>query len=154
MENDKEFLKELWIEFLWMNLNKTVQLLKAHFKQEAKSLDLNILPEQWEIIFILSQRQTLTQVEIAKFNHKHTPSVSKTIDILCERGYTERKPFENDKRKYQIHLTNKGKELVDTLFPKILPVREKSWEGLNRTDFDHLVRILTKIQDNLGTVSK
>ena len=145
----KKYIEDNWVNPLWINLNKVIQLLKSEFTKEAKKMNIDILPEQWIILYSLYQTDGLTQVEIAASNFKHTPSISRTLNHLVERELVIKKSPDSDRRKFKVCLTAKGRTLVEQLYPKVLEVRQTSWDGLNKKDFDHFIHILQKMQENL-----
>jgi len=148
--SEKKYVEDYWVNSLWVNLNRTIQILRLEFTREAKKMNIDILPEQWIILYNLFQNDGLTQVEIAALNYKHTPSISRTINRLVEKQLVIRKAPNSDRRKFKIYLTPKGKQLVEKLYPRILEVRKKSWGELTKEDFNHFVEILQKMQDNLS----
>ena len=75
--------------------------------------------------------------------------MTRIIDLLCKKGYVERIPHPQDRRSFQLHLTDSGVAKVTSLRPKILEIREKAWENLNENDFDEFKRILNTIYQNL-----
>jgi DNA-binding MarR family transcriptional regulator len=63
-------------------------------------------------------------------------------------------PHPQDRRSFQLHLTDSGLEKVSELKPKILEIREKAWENLTPKDFEEFKRILDTIYQNLGGPSE
>ncbi len=151
MPQKKKYVENSWVNPLWMNLNRTIQTLRSEFNREAKEMGIQILPEQWVILYSLFRKNGLTQIEIASSNYKHTPSISRTINNLVDKGLVYRESQVNDRRKVKVFLTDRGRELVENLYPKVLQVREKSWKGLTKEDFDQFLRILNKMQNNLAS---
>lgn len=149
MSDKKKYVENSWVNPLWINLNRIIQTLRSEFTKEAKAMGVDILPEQWVILYSLYRKGGLTQVEIAELNYKHTPSISRTINNLVEKDLVFRQVQSTDRRKTIIFLTNKGKELVEQLYPRVLAVRQKSWEGLSEEDFQQFVFVLKTMQDNL-----
>jgi DNA-binding MarR family transcriptional regulator len=54
-----------------------------------------------------------------------------------------------DRRSFQLHLTEQGISKVILLRPKIFEIREKAWENLSDQDFEEFKRILNTIYHNL-----
>ena len=61
---------------------------------------------------------------------------------------TERKRFENDRRRYRIFLTDLGKATYRKALPEVIKLRNKGWEGLTEDDYQVFSRIMDKIFTN------
>ena len=145
----KNFIDKDWVDKFWVNLNRTSQMLKSAFSAEVKKSGHKILTEQWVILMSLHQKGPLSQVEIAKLNYKHTPSISRSLNFLEKKNLIKRVVSSDDKRYVKVHLLEEGEALIADLYPNVLSIREQSWNGLTEKDFNELIRILSKVQDNL-----
>ncbi|NVK49392.1 MAG: MarR family transcriptional regulator, partial [Cyclobacteriaceae bacterium] len=92
----------------------------------------------------------MSQTELANLVFKDHPTLTRIIDLLVKKGYVERLPHPQDRRSFQLHLTDSGVSKVTSLRPKILQIREKAWENLDDQDFEEFKRILNTIYQNLG----
>ena len=57
---------------------------------------------------------------------------------------------DDDRRKFNIYLTDEGEKLQQKAQGVIGEIRKKSWGNLNDEDYDHLVRIMDKIHQNVS----
>ena len=130
-------------------LDRTLRVVRLDLFKRFKNLDVGITPEQWIILSSLYKRNGQSQNELGTQSFKNAPTISRIIDLLCEKGLTERQRFENEKRRYKVILTPKGNKLVKKVLPEIITSREQGWEGLSDEDYDHLLRILNTIFTNL-----
>ncbi|MBP6661371.1 MAG: hypothetical protein KA174_11850, partial [Chitinophagales bacterium] len=55
-----------------------------------------------------------------------------------------------DRRKFNISLSKKGKALIQKLLPVVIEFRKQGWNNLTEKDIQHIERITKKIQDNLN----
>ncbi|MEN2281382.1 MarR family transcriptional regulator [Algoriphagus sp. SE2] len=131
-------------------LDRTARKVKQYAQQQFKSGDFDVTVDQWLVLKNLSGNQLLSQTELAQLVFKDHPTLTRIIDLLCKKGYVERVPHPQDRRSFQLHLTDLGTEKVIELRPKILEIREKAWENLSDTDFEEFKRILNTIYKNLG----
>lgn len=131
-------------------LDRTARKVKQYAQQQFKSGDFDVTVDQWLVLKNLSENQLLSQTELAQLVFKDHPTLTRIIDLLCKKGYVERVPHPQDRRSFQLHLTESGASKVSSLRPQILEIREKAWENLSKSDFDEFKRILNTIYMNLG----
>ena len=72
------------------------------------------------------------------------------IDLLCNKGFTERQRFDNDRRRYKIFLTDLGKGTVEKALPAVMESRQKGWSSLSDEDYKTFLRIMNTIFDNFS----
>jgi DNA-binding MarR family transcriptional regulator len=130
-------------------LDRTARKVKQYAQQKFNLGDFDITVDQWLVLKNLSENELLSQTELAQLVFKDHPTLTRIIDILCKKGYVERVPHPQDRRSFQLHLTNQGVSKVKELKPQITQIREKAWENLNEQDFEEFKRILNTIYTNL-----
>ena len=130
-------------------LDRTARKVKQYAQQKFKLGDFDVTVDQWFVIKHLSENGVLSQTELAQLVFKDHPTMTRIIDILCKKGYVERIPHPNDRRSFQLLLTESGTKKVAELRPQIVSIREKAWENLNEKDFEEFKRILNTIYHNL-----
>jgi DNA-binding MarR family transcriptional regulator len=130
-------------------LDRTARRVKQYAQKRFKELGFNFTVDQWLVLRHLYDHDDLNQKELAGLIFKDTPTLTRIIDLLCDKGLTKRKPHPNDRRSYNVCLTPQGRQKVDQLKPKIKQVRLKAWEGLTERDFSQFKRILDTIYINL-----
>ncbi len=135
-------------------LDRTARSVKQYAQRRFKELGFKITVDQWLVLRHLSESNNLNQRELAALVFKDTPTLTRIIDLLCEKGLTEREINLEDRRCFKVKLTQKGREKVKEILPKIKDVRLKAWEGLSESDFLEFKRILNAIYKNLDVVNK
>ena len=130
-------------------LDRTARKVKQYAQQKFKHGEFDVTVDQWLVIKNLSENGVLSQTELAQLVFKDHPTMTRIIDILCKKGYVERIPHPNDRRSFQLLLTETGKAKVAELRPQIVSIREKAWENLDEKDFEEFKRILNTIYHNL-----
>ncbi|MEM9930450.1 MAG: MarR family transcriptional regulator [Bacteroidota bacterium] len=129
-------------------LDRTTRLLKAHFQRAFRDAQIDITPEQWVVLDHLYKAGASSQTDLANGTFKDAPTVSRIIDKLAGKKLAERKRFPNDRRRYQVDLTARGREVHELLLPRVEQLRVLTWSGLTQSDYDELTRILDQIRDN------
>ena len=131
-------------------LDRTLRIIKLNFIQGFKEAGVDLTPEQWVIIDRLHQQNGISQTELANGSFKNAPTVSRIIDLLCEKGMVERQRFENDRRRYKIFLTKKGIETFEKANPVAQQLRQKGWSNLSEADYENFTRIANQVFDNFS----
>ena len=129
-------------------IDRTLRKIRIYMGRKFKEVGVDITPEQWVILSSLYDNNGQSQTDLSDGSFKNAPTVSRIIDLLCEKGLTERQRFESDRRRYKIFLTPKGKEIVETALPAVIDIRTKGWAGLSEEDYQHFKRIINQIFDN------
>lgn len=131
-------------------IDRTTRTLKANYQRAFKNAGYNITPEQWVLIDHLFKKGSASQTDLANGTFKDAPTVSRIIDKLTQKDFVARTRFPNDRRRYQVSLTDFGKKAHEDLNPLVTELRGKTWEGLSKNDYAELTRILDTIRDNFS----
>ncbi|RMG24934.1 MAG: MarR family transcriptional regulator [Bacteroidetes bacterium] len=130
-------------------IERTSKKIKQKLQRKFNAINAGITVDQWVIINALKKEPGLSQYEIAEKTYKDAPTVTRIIDLLCKKNLVMRVMDENDRRRFNVFLTDDGQEKVIELLPVVLEMQEKGWGELTKEDYDHLLRILDLIFSNL-----
>ena len=131
-------------------VEKTGKRIKHAFQKAFAENGIDITVDQWVILYELHKKNGLSQNELAQYTFKDPPTVTRIIDLLSKKGFIDRLPSKNDRRKFEIHLTELGKKKITVFIPIAEKVRIQGWKNLTIEDYNDLLRILNKIFNNLG----
>lgn len=148
--NQIEMIDEQQTKKFGAYLEQTLRVVRRDMMKRLKEAKVDITPEQWIILHSLYQQNGQSQTDLANGSFKDAPTVSRIIDLLCKKEFTERRRFDNDRRRYKIFLTEKGKTNVEKALPSVLESRQKGWDGLNDEDYTHFLRIMNRIFENFS----
>jgi DNA-binding MarR family transcriptional regulator len=70
-----------------------------------------------------------------------------------KNGFITRKPDKEDKRRLNVYLTPKGRNMRSGLTEVVMAYVEECLQGLDPDDIQAMKRIHTKILDNLSAMS-
>jgi DNA-binding MarR family transcriptional regulator len=130
-------------------LDRTARRVKQYAQQKFNEMNFNITIDQWLVLKHLYEQGSIKQNELAELLFKDNPTLTRIIDLLCEKGLTARRVHPDDRRSFLVELTKEGRKKVEQMKPKIKEVREKAWEGLTDRDFAQFKKILNTIYQNL-----
>jgi DNA-binding MarR family transcriptional regulator len=131
-------------------LDRTARRVKQYAQQRFKELGFNITVDQWIVLKHLHGHDQMKQNELAEILFKDNPTLTRIIDLLCEKGLTVRNVHPNDRRSFMVSLTKEGVKKVQQLSPKIKDIRFQAWDGLSERDFNQFKKILNTIYNNLS----
>ncbi len=129
-------------------IDRNYRLIRLTFLQAFKKAGVDLTTEQWVLMDLLNEENGLPQNELATRSFKDAPTVSRIIDLLCKKEFTERRKAEDDKRRHDIFLTEKGQAVYDEILPTVMALRQKGWEGLSDEDYDTFLRIMNQVFGN------
>ena len=95
----------VWFRFIRLNRRVT-----AAIGAELRALGLSI--PQFDVLSTLTEREGLTQQELAARLYVTKGNVSGLIDRLVEAGLVERRAIPGDRRSHALHLTPAGAALA------------------------------------------
>src|SRR5688500_8492507 len=140
--------EELYSSYSFL-LDRTARRVKQYAQQKFKEMALNITVDQWLVLKHLYENESMKQNELAELLFKDNPTLTRIIDLLCQKKLTVRKQNPTDRRSFHVELTKQGKKKVEQLKPKIQKIRLKAWDGLSKEDFIHFKTVLDTIYNNL-----
>ena len=132
-------------------LERTTRQVELAFTQAFINAGIDLTPEQWVLLDHLMQSNGQSQTDLAGKSYKNAPTVSRIIDVLERKEYVERQRFENDRRRYKIYLTEKGKEVASKALPIAEQLRSQGWNGLNEEEYAQFIRIVETVFNNFST---
>ncbi|MCJ2047444.1 MarR family transcriptional regulator [Methylobacterium sp. J-078] len=95
----------VWFRFIRLNRRVT-----AAMAGELRGLGLSI--PQFDALSTLTEREGMTQQDLAARLYVTKGNVSGLIDRLVEAGLVERRPIPGDRRSHALHLTPAGADLA------------------------------------------
>lgn len=131
-------------------LDRTARRVKQYAQQRFKEMGFNVTVDQWLVLKHLYENEEMKQNELADLMFKDNPTLTRIIDLLCNKQLTERKMNPTDRRSFIVKLTKEGKKKVEQLKPKVKDIRLKAWTGLSQRDFNQFKKVLNTIYQNLG----
>lgn len=131
-------------------MERTTKRMKQYFQRILSEADADITVDQWVILQQLDQQDGRSQLELARATYKDAPTVTRIIDLLAQKKLVERAPDPDDRRRFRICLTDRGRKKIASVLPLVISFRQAAWAGLNDEQIDQLVDTLNIIFDNLA----
>lgn len=137
------------IETPGLVLERTARRLKQHFQQQLSAAGAEITIDQWVVLRAIARDNGLSQLDLAKATYKDAPTLTRIIDLLCQKGLVERQPDEADRRRFCVYSTAAGRDKLAEAAPVMQAARAQAWEGIPPEKLEELIATLNMVYDNL-----
>jgi DNA-binding MarR family transcriptional regulator len=125
-------------------LAKSYQRGYALFKAPLEKFSLT--PKQFSLLAFLWKQDGLSQVELSDKCQIDRTTLGGLIDRLQKQGYVRREPNPEDRRAFQIYLTDTGQALEDELLAIARKVTDSFTAGLSSAETETLRQLLKKLR--------
>jgi len=132
-----------------MHVNRTAFLMTEEIARRFTSQGYPLSAQDFGILFRLSQQGSMTQVEIAALMMRDKTTITRRIDGLVKKQLVERNPDPNDRRYYQIGLTEQGTEALDVLIPLVSDFQQELLRDIPSSDKQATINTLKYISEQL-----
>jgi DNA-binding MarR family transcriptional regulator len=131
-------------------LESTAKKIKLELQRKFNVHGVDITVDQWVVLLELHQQGTQNQVALCEHCAKDAPTITRIIELLVKKELIIRESCKDDRRKFNISLSKKGKSLIQKLMPIVIEFRKQGWTHLTEKDIQHIERITKKIKENLS----
>ena len=119
-------------------------------RSDEESRDLGVTNSQWRVLVNVFRQPGINQGTLAELMEVEPITTCRMVDRLEMAGLVERRRDPNDRRAWQIHLTDAAMPLIDKLKERAAGLNAVALAGLGERDQAELVRMLDVIQRNLS----
>ena len=123
--------------------------IKKCFFDRLQENGINITPEQYLVLDILWEKQSLSQQNIADIIQKDKNSVTKIIDSLEKKDLVQRVVDKNDRRINKIELTEEAVALEKITTEVAINFMNDVVKGIDNQELDNFVNVMRKLKNNL-----
>ena len=101
---------------------------------------------QWRVLANLAQHRSLTAREIVKLTALEKTKISRAVSGLGKRGLLNQSRAEGDSRSKDLSLTESGRELYQSIVPKVLKWEQELLDCLSSGEYRDLMYLLEKLK--------
>ena len=123
--------------------------LIKYFAKELSRNDINLTPEQYLVMDVLWDAETLSQQAIADIIQKDKNSVTKFIDSLEKKGLVYRTVNKKDRRVNDIIVTEEGMKLKVPTTEVAINLMRKVLKDIKEEDLMVFDKVVNQIKDNI-----
>lgn len=114
------------------------------------SRDTGITSPQWRVLVSVHCNPGINQGTLADMLDVEPITTCRMVDRLEQAGLVERRHDPNDRRAWQIFLTDAAMPLIDGMKDRASLLNTAALAGLTKSDQNNLVRMLDTIRQNLN----
>jgi len=104
---------------------------------------------EWAVLRRLWQEEGFTQVALADRMRVRKASLTSVLTSLQRKGFVRRTRRGEDRRKYHLFLTRRGRDLKAELLPIGVAINRKAVSGIDPEETDLVILLLEKVIANL-----
>ena len=134
------------METILSEIGETAHALRKAFTRRAAAL--GVTGAQWKVLFKLSVKPGLRQVELADMLDVEPITLTRILDRLQEAGLVERSPDPADRRAWRLHVTAKAKPIVTKLRAIADDLTAEAFAGIDPKDIGITRRALAQVREN------
>ena len=126
-----------------MALLRAREAVMARFRPILEAHDIN--EQQWRVIRVLDEHETLDATELAARANILAPSLTRMIRAMAQRGLIRRGKDQGDGRRVILTITNKGRQLIAEVSPEARAVYERIDAEFGRDKVAELISLLDQL---------
>ncbi|MCI3939001.1 MarR family transcriptional regulator [Chryseobacterium aahli] len=129
-------------------LEKAIKDYRKLSQKNISKVVKDITVDQCLVLIILSKDEKISQNEIANLIFKDNASITRMIELMVKKDYLNRTVHTEDRRKFNLQITEKGKKTLELISPIVLINRNTALNGFSAEEIELLDKILDKIITN------
>jgi DNA-binding MarR family transcriptional regulator len=134
------------METLPFEIAETAHALRKAFDRRA--VGMGVTRAQWKVLFRLSRRPGLRQIELADMLDIEPITLSRIVDRLEEAGLVERVADPADRRAWRLHVTARAQPLVVKLRGVADEMIADAFAGIDPKDIETTRAVLERVREN------
>jgi DNA-binding MarR family transcriptional regulator len=127
---------------------KTAHALRRAFDRRASAL--GVTRAQWRVLAWLGREDGMRQVDLADGLDVEPITLCRMIDRLAEAGLVERRPDEEDRRAWRIHLTASALPVIEKLRALAAEFLDEALDGVSEAEQAKTRDVLARVRSNLA----
>ncbi len=128
-------------------LNRITARWNADLAVELKEHGLNTI--QMRTLAVLSILSGATVNELAVYTVTEQSTMSRALDGMERDELVRRQNRPGDMRVREVHVTEKGRETFKRFWPTMHAHYERMFDGISDTEYETLIRLLTRVLKNI-----
>ena len=128
----------------WIQLLRTYNKIRAKESSYIQSFGLTM--NQFQVLEVLYHRGNLSVGEITKLTMGTHGNTTVVVKNLKRDGWIDSSTHEKDKRSSILCITQKGKDIIESLFPDHAKNFQNYFEVLSDDEVDTLFSLLRKLK--------
>ena len=137
-------------ESVGYTVNIVANLLKRELNELFRQEGIDVLAEQWALLFRLQERGSMNQQELAQATSRDNASVTRSLVVLEKKKLIERRQADPDRRHRYLSLTPAGQEVLARMVLCAQRGLQRATQGITPQEVATFNQIAKKMTDNLS----
>ena len=133
---------------LFYYIEKAIKSYRQFAQRELKSAGLSITVDQWLTLNCLFENPDISQKELAERVFKDNASITRIIELLVKGKYLKRTINKEDRRKFNLSITELGHETIASASAIVEEYRNSALKGIGIAKEDHVKTVMKTIIKN------
>ncbi len=134
----------------FFKIDTTIKKIRNALQKQFNDAGFDLTVDQWVVLDHIARNPGISQNTLSEITTKDAPTVTRIIDLLSQKGLTERRMADTDRRKFLVFLTDAGQIKYNDVLPVVSAMRRKGWGNLSDDDYQHFVKIMDSIYQNMS----
>jgi len=131
------------------HVNRVSYLMTEEIEKRFEKAGLPIVAQDFAILFRLFSGGALSQADIVSLMMRDKTTVTRRLDGLVKKGLITRSPNAEDRRRFDICITQQGRDVLDVAFPMARDFQKELVKDIPQQDKEVTVQVLRKIMQGL-----
>lgn len=149
--SNKNKMFKLPSQTIFYTIEKTIKEYRRFAQRNLNKTIENITIDQALLLIFKNNYPELSQNELGELMFKDNASVTRMIELMAKKDYLERSINKQDRRKYNLNITDKGEKILTDLNTIILSNRKSALRGISNSEITQLKNTLNKIINNCNS---
>ncbi len=132
-------------------IEATIKKYRRFAQAKLQELHPTITIDQGLLLNQLINYPDATQKELSELIFKDMASISRMLAALEKNGFIVRQINAENRRRFIIEVTEKGKTVYEELKPQVLKNRAQALDGLSKEEIHLVSQVLQKIGKNISS---
>jgi MarR family transcriptional regulator for hemolysin len=133
---------------IFYTIDKSIRSYRQYAQRQLKNAGFSITIDQWLVIKTLLENPEIKQQELGEMVFKDNASVTRIIELLVKAKYLKRKNNVEDRRRTNLEVTEKGKQIIVEVHQVVLKNRAVALKGVDKKELEIAKSVLLKITAN------
>ena len=134
------------METIPFEIGETAHGLRKAFDRLA--VGLGVTRAQWKVLFKLTRKPGLRQVELADLLELEPITLCRIVDRLEEAGLVERSRDPEDRRAWRLNVTPEAQPLIDKLQGVGAELVSEAFAGIDPEEIEITRKVLAQVREN------
>ncbi|MCH4830251.1 MULTISPECIES: MarR family winged helix-turn-helix transcriptional regulator [Flavobacterium] len=129
-------------------IEKAIKEYRKISQKNITKIVKDITVDQCLVLIILNKNTEISQNELANLIFKDNASITRMVELMVKKDFLNRTIHPEDRRKFNLEITEKGKKTLKLINPIIQINRDTALNGLSLEEINFLDKTLNKIISN------